>query len=204
MNLSTPLVPQTFCGCFERDLVVFLFCFLSFLSYKQRFLGCLGGWRARSWWRCPLLWFVCLFVLLPLPVASPRGGTASLRVHLASGSGYFFFPSSVFPCYLRITFRGIFVSLVNNLFCHFSFLSLSFVFSLVQCTCWVAGVRILCLSCLSYPVSIIRCHVISLSFPYQESPPHKRFLVGCSSPFTRLAQQRTALHAWCWRCLPGQ
>ena len=83
-----------------------------------------------------------------------------------------------------ITFRGIFVSLVNNLFCHFSFLSLSFVFSLVQCTCWVAGVRILCLSCLSYPVSIIRCHVISLSFPYQESPPHKRFLVGCSSPFT--------------------
>ena len=30
----------------------------------------------------------------------------------------------------------------------------------------------------------------------QESPPHKRFLVGCSSPFTRLAEYLTALHAW--------
>ena len=29
----------------------------------------------------------------------------------------------------------------------------------------------------------------------QESPPHKRFLVGCSSPFMRLAQHLTALRA---------
>ena len=30
----------------------------------------------------------------------------------------------------------------------------------------------------------------------QESPPHKRFLVGCSSPFMRLAEHLTALRAW--------
>ena len=34
------------------------------------------------------------------------------------------------------------------------------------------------------------------------SPPHKRFLVGCSSPFTRLAGRFMALHAWCKQCLP--
>ena len=37
----------------------------------------------------------------------------------------------------------------------------------------------------------------------QESPPHKRFLliVGCSSPFMRLAQHLAALRAWCKQCL---
>ena len=30
----------------------------------------------------------------------------------------------------------------------------------------------------------------------QESPPYKRFLVGCSSPFMRLAEHLTALRAW--------
>ena len=35
-----------------------------------------------------------------------------------------------------------------------------------------------------------RCH------PYA-SPLHKRFLVGCSSPFMRLAKHLTALRAWC-------
>ena len=31
----------------------------------------------------------------------------------------------------------------------------------------------------------------------QESPSHKRFLVGCSSPFMRLAEHLTAVRAWC-------
>ena len=35
----------------------------------------------------------------------------------------------------------------------------------------------------------------------QKSPPHKRFLVGFSSPFTRLAEHFTALRAWWWRCM---
>ena len=34
----------------------------------------------------------------------------------------------------------------------------------------------------------------------QENPPQKRFLVGCSSPFMRLAQHLTALRAWCKQC----
>ena len=39
----------------------------------------------------------------------------------------------------------------------------------------------------------------------QESPPHRRFSGGCSSPFMRLAQQHlTALRAWCKLCLPGR
>ena len=33
------------------------------------------------------------------------------------------------------------------------------------------------------------------SHPYA-SPPHKRFLVGCSSPLMRLAGHLTALWAW--------
>ena len=32
----------------------------------------------------------------------------------------------------------------------------------------------------------------------QESPPQKRLLVMCSSPFMRLAQHITALRAWCY------
>ena len=32
----------------------------------------------------------------------------------------------------------------------------------------------------------------------QESPPQKRFLVGCSSTLMRLAQHLTALRAWCY------
>ena len=36
----------------------------------------------------------------------------------------------------------------------------------------------------------------------QESPLQKWFLVGCSSPFMRLAQQLTAHRAWCKQCLP--
>ena len=31
----------------------------------------------------------------------------------------------------------------------------------------------------------------------QESPPRKRFSVGCSSTFMRLAKPLTALRAWC-------
>ena len=38
----------------------------------------------------------------------------------------------------------------------------------------------------------------------QESPPHKRFLVGCSSPSMRLVQHLPALGAWCKQCLPGR
>ena len=30
----------------------------------------------------------------------------------------------------------------------------------------------------------------------QESPPHKRFLVGCSSPFMRVDEHLTTLRAW--------
>ena len=36
------------------------------------------------------------------------------------------------------------------------------------------------------------------------NPPRNRFLVGRSSPFTRLAEHRTALRAWCKQCLPGR
>ena len=36
-----------------------------------------------------------------------------------------------------------------------------------------------------------RCH------PIPESPPHKRFSAGCSSPFMRLVGLLTVLHAWC-------
>ena len=38
----------------------------------------------------------------------------------------------------------------------------------------------------------------------QESPPHKQFLVGCSSPFKRLAEHLALLRTWCWRCLPDR
>ena len=38
----------------------------------------------------------------------------------------------------------------------------------------------------------------------QESPPHKRFIVGCRSPFMRLAEHLTALRACCKQCLPGR
>ena len=34
-------------------------------------------------------------------------------------------------------------------------------------------------------------------------PPHKRFFVGCNSPFMRLAEHLTARRAWCKQCLPG-
>ena len=36
----------------------------------------------------------------------------------------------------------------------------------------------------------------------QENAPQKRFVVGCSPPFMRLAQHLTALRAWCKQCLP--
>ena len=36
----------------------------------------------------------------------------------------------------------------------------------------------------------------------QVSPPRKRFLVGCSSPFMRLAGHLAALHAWCKQAVP--
>ena len=39
---------------------------------------------------------------------------------------------------------------------------------------------------------------------FQESPPRKRCLVGCTSPFMRLAQHLTALRTWCEQCLPGR
>ena len=35
------------------------------------------------------------------------------------------------------------------------------------------------------------------------SPFCDRFLEGFSSPFKRLAEHLTALHAWCKQCLPG-
>ena len=38
----------------------------------------------------------------------------------------------------------------------------------------------------------------------QENPPHKRYLVGCGSPFLRLAQNLSALRGWCKQCLPGR
>ena len=38
----------------------------------------------------------------------------------------------------------------------------------------------------------------------QESLHQKRFLVGCSSPFTQLDQHLTELRAWCKQCLPGR
>ena len=38
----------------------------------------------------------------------------------------------------------------------------------------------------------------------QENLPQKRFLVRCSSPFVRLAQNITALCAWCKQYLPGR
>ena len=38
----------------------------------------------------------------------------------------------------------------------------------------------------------------------QESPSHKRFLAGCSSPFMRLAQHLTSLRNCCNQCLSGR
>ena len=38
----------------------------------------------------------------------------------------------------------------------------------------------------------------------QGNPPQKRILVGCSSPFMRLAEHITALRAWCKQCMPGR
>ena len=43
----------------------------------------------------------------------------------------------------------------------------------------------------------------TLSSIRKESPPHKRFVVGCSSPFVRLARQLTALCSSCKQCVPG-
>ena len=47
-------------------------------------------------------------------------------------------------------------------------------------------------------------HVLKLPLPpfdaaiqMQESPPHKRFFVGCSSPFVRYAERLTTLRSWC-------
>ena len=37
----------------------------------------------------------------------------------------------------------------------------------------------------------------TLSFKIQKVLPHRWFLLGCSSPFLRLAQHLTALRAWC-------
>ena len=39
--------------------------------------------------------------------------------------------------------------------------------------------------------------------PYA-SPSQKRFMVGFSSPFMRLARHLTALRAWCKQCLPAR
>ena len=43
----------------------------------------------------------------------------------------------------------------------------------------------------------------ALSSICKKVPLTKRFLVGRISPFTRLAQHLTALHAWCKQCLPS-
>ena len=37
-----------------------------------------------------------------------------------------------------------------------------------------------------------------------ESSPHKQFLVGCCSPFMRVAEHLTELRASCKQCLPGR
>ena len=38
----------------------------------------------------------------------------------------------------------------------------------------------------------------------QKRPPQKRlFLLGCSSPFMRLAPNLAVIRAWCKQCLPG-
>ena len=72
-----------------------------------------------------LFWFCLLFRFCFSECLSHllRGGTTSLRIHLASGSGYFFFPSLpslVFACY-SYYFSG-------YSFCFFFFLFLFFVF----------------------------------------------------------------------------
>ena len=49
-------------------------------------------------------------------------------------------------------------------------------------------------------------YVNVLFFVFLHPPPnapHKWFLVGCSSPFMRLAEHLAALHAWCKRDVPG-
>ena len=38
----------------------------------------------------------------------------------------------------------------------------------------------------------------------QESLPHKRFLIGCGSPFMRLVEQLTVLRAWGKHFMPGR
>ena len=54
-----------------------------------------------------------------------------------------------------------------------------------------------------------RAPTIFLPLPHSTLPsiaslPHKRFLVGCSPPFMRLAKPLTALRAWCKQYLPGR
>ena len=52
---------------------------------------------------------------------------------------------------------------------------------------------------------IRRCHPYATKYirSRRQSPPHKRFLVGCSSRFMRLAEYLTALRVWCKQRLPG-
>ena len=62
------------------------------------------------------------------------------------------------------------------------------------------GIRCLCFSLVPSPPPFLTGKQIN-SFGavthMQESAPHERFLVGCSSPFMRLAEYPTEHRAWC-------
>ena len=64
-------------------------------------------------------------------------------------------------------------------------------------------------SCMLLPVLSVEVAIPEMKSTHESchpysSPPHKRFLVGCSSPFMRLAEHLTALRAWCKQCLLGR
>ena len=69
---------------------------------------------------------------------------------------------------------------------------LRYLSTLRVCVCLSAFLT-LSLSLASHPLTNSVDAVIHM----QESPPQKRFLVGCSSPFMRLTQHLTVLRAWC-------
>ena len=74
---------------------------------------------------------LCLLCFIfVLPVASPPGGhdLAAYCYHVASGSGFFVFPSLVFPCYSNY-FRGI--RSPQRFFLFFSFLSFLSLFDFI-------------------------------------------------------------------------
>ena len=114
-----------------------------------------------SWWYTryiiPPVFCLFLFCLSHLL----RGGKTELRIHLASGSGYFRLPFFGLPL-PHILFSGyFFFFFLLFLFFLFFFLRLSFFFPLIsQCIC-VAGMLVLCLS---YPVRWHGIAFLSTSF----------------------------------------